>query len=88
MLILYAIAMAVTVVGIIVAWVPVWTAVLCFQLSNRIEETYTSEEETELLKVTTKLSTLITLIGVVMLVSLVVLLVAIIFFPLALTSWN
>ncbi len=81
MLVIYALALAATGEGIIVAWVPVWVAVLCFQLSKRIDEAYTSEEESELLRVTTKLSSLFTLIGVVMLVSLTFIIFFLFFFP-------
>ena len=79
--VLLAIALAATLTGIIVAWVPVWIAILCFQLSKRIDEAYTSEEESELLKVTTKLSSLFTLIGVVTLISLTFIIFYLFFFP-------
>lgn len=62
---------ALTLVGIIVAWLPIWLGILMFQAGSRAQEFAERGDVSALSAYTAKLKTLFTLMGILMIVSLV-----------------
>ena len=71
MMIIYGVLSAMTIVGLIVAWLPIWLGVLLFQTANAVEQAYTSEDEPSLLAAMGKLKTYITIMGILTLIGLI-----------------
>ena len=71
MMIVYGVLTAITIIGIVVAWLPIWLGVLLFQTAKSIEAAYTSEDEPALLAAMGKLKTYFTIMGVLTLIGLV-----------------
>ena len=62
---------ALTIVGIIVAWLPIWLGILMFQAGSRAQEFAERGDAGALSAYTAKLKTLFTLMGVLAIISLV-----------------
>ena len=73
---------AITVVGIVVAWLPIWMGVLLFQAASRAETAYSSGDEAALIEALSKIRTYFTIVGVMTMLGLLLTLVAIFFFGL------
>ena len=71
---------AITGIGIVVAWIPIWLGVLCFKVSNAVEIANHSDSAESLLRSLSKIATMITIVGVVNIVFLVLFLFFIAFF--------
>ncbi|WP_298635653.1 DUF5362 family protein [uncultured Umboniibacter sp.] len=71
MFIINGVLTALSVVGIIFAWVPIWLGILLFQIAGASEQAYLTQSEGEFLKSQTKLKTYFTITGVLMLIGLV-----------------
>ena len=71
MLFMQAFFLAISVVGLIVAWLPVWLAVLCFQIARSVNDAYSNQDELALTRANSKIGTAIFLLGVVLLISLI-----------------
>ncbi|NIA23934.1 MAG: hypothetical protein GWP04_00020 [Gammaproteobacteria bacterium] len=69
---------ALTIVGIIVAWLPIWIGVLLWQSAGAAEDAHTTGNPDRFLVSQTKLKTLFTVYGVVALVGLIVGIIALI----------
>ena len=80
MLIIDGIFLVFSVVGIVVAWVPIWLGILCFQSARAIENANHSDSEESMMRSLSKLATGIIIVGVVNLVSIVVVIVLIFIF--------
>lgn len=63
---------ALTVVGIIIAWLPIWLGVLLFQAAERIERAFAIADEMLLREALAKLKTFFVIQGVLLLVYLAV----------------
>ena len=72
MFIINGVLTALSIVGIIVAWIPIWLGILLFQIAGAAEQAFLTQNEDEFLKSQTKLKTYFTITGVLMLISLVV----------------
>ncbi|MFI0471823.1 DUF5362 family protein [Halomonas sp. HMF6819] len=70
MLILGGVLTAITVVGIIVAWIPIWAGVVLFQAASASQRAYQSGDERELRFALSKLKTHFTIFGVLVLLYL------------------
>jgi hypothetical protein len=68
---IYGVATAITIIGLIVAWLPIWIGVLLFQTAGTIEKAHDAEDETAFLASMGKLKTYFTIMGVLTLVGLV-----------------
>jgi hypothetical protein len=72
MMIIYGALMVLSVVGIIVAWLPIWMGVLLFQSAGQVEKAHLSSDEQAMLISLAKLKTYFTVMGVLTLIGLVV----------------
>ena len=59
---------ALTIVGIIIAWLPIWLGVLLFQAAGRIETAFATEDEMSLRESLAKLKTFFVIQGVLLLI--------------------
>jgi len=72
MSIVYGALVALSIVGIIVAWLPIWMGVLLFQCAGQIEQANTADDAQALHNALAKLRTYFTILGVMTLIGLVV----------------
>lgn len=70
--IVYGGFMALSIVGLLIAWLPIWMGVMLYQSSNLIDQAYTSGDETVLIESLGKLKTYFTITGVLALIGLIV----------------
>ena len=59
---------AITIVGIIIAWLPIWLGVLLFQAAGRIDTAFATEDEMSLRESLAKLKTFFVIQGVLLLI--------------------
>ena len=71
---------AITIVGIIIAWLPIWLGILLIQASNKITNARFANSEGELVGMTEKLRLYFIIQGVLIIVYLAFALIGIIFF--------
>ena len=62
---------AITIFGLIIAWLPIWIGVLLFQSATAAEEAYYNGSEYELVKSLAKLKTYFIIMGVLTLISII-----------------
>lgn len=67
MMILGGVFTALTIVGLIVAWIPIWQGVLLFQAANAIDKAYTLGNAAELVKAQQKVKTYFMIMAILML---------------------
>ena len=77
LMIVYGVLMAITVVGIIICWLPIWIGVLLFQTATAMESTQASGSKMELYGAMSKLKTYFTIYGVLALIGIIVSIIAI-----------
>lgn len=70
LMIIYGVFAALTIVGIIIAWLPIWMGVLLFQAANAVEQAYLTEDENALFTSLTKIKTYFTIMGILTLIGL------------------
>jgi len=70
---------ALTIVGIVVAWLPIWVGVLLWQAAGSAELSAQSGDEAEATRAISRLRTLFTVAGVMVLISLVLWVVIVVF---------
>lgn len=68
----------ITIIGLIVAWLPIWMGVLLFQANKALEAARTTGRRQDLITATEKISTYFTINGVVILVGLAFALIGIV----------
>jgi hypothetical protein len=83
MSILYGILVALSIVGILIAWLPIWMGVLLFQCAGQVEQAYSADNAQALHNALMKIRTYFTIVGVLTLIGLVV---AVLGFALGLTG--
>lgn len=71
MSIIYGILVALSIVGIIIAWLPIWMGVLLFQSANLIDQAYSGEDQAALTQSLNRLKTYFTITGILTLIGLV-----------------
>jgi hypothetical protein len=74
--IIQGIVLALTLVGIIIAWLPIWIGVLLMQCASSIERARTSGDKTVLVNALDKLRTYFTIQGILTLLSIIVVAIA------------
>lgn len=80
LMLIYGAVMALTIVGIIVAWLPIWLGVLLIQVSSRAEMAQMSGSKEALINAMNSMSTFFTIYGVLALIGIIVWIVFIIVF--------
>lgn len=71
MMIIYGIMIALSLVGLIIAWLPIWIGVLLFQAASAVEQAQLEGEAEALLRALGKLKTYFTITGVLMLIGII-----------------
>lgn len=77
MSIIYGALNALSIVGIIVAWLPIWMGIVLVSSSKLIEKAYQSDQEQDMVMSLNKLGTYFKIFGVVMIVIMVIAIVGI-----------
>jgi len=72
MMIIYGVALVITLIGILIAWLPIWMGVMLFQSAGQIEKAHMSNDEQAMLTSLAKLKTYFTITGVLTLIGLIV----------------
>ena len=72
LLIIYGIITAITIVGIIVAWLPIWMGVLLFQAGSRAEGAALTKDSSQLVTMMEKLRVYFMIQGVLAIIALVI----------------
>jgi hypothetical protein len=76
LMIIYGVLIALTIVGILICWLPIWIGVVLFQSATAVESAQASGSKTELYGALSKLKTYFTIYGVLALIGIVVSIVA------------
>jgi len=71
LMIVYGVFAALSIVGLLIAWLPIWTGVLLFQTANAAEEAQLTGDEEPMLRALGKLRVYFTIVGVLTLISLI-----------------
>ena len=71
LMIIYGVIAAMTIVGIIFAWLPIWLGVLLNQTANRIEQAHLAGDSVAMIRAQNSLSTYFTIYGVLALIGIV-----------------
>lgn len=69
---IYGLLMAISIVGLLVAWVPVWMGVLLWQSTNALEQAHLAGDAEQFIHAQKKLATWFTITGVLLLLNLLV----------------
>lgn len=72
MSIIYGVLCALSIVGIVIAWLPIWMGVLLFQCAGQIEQAYLADDAQALHNGLAKLRTFFTIVGILTLIGLVI----------------
>lgn len=78
LMLVYGIFLALSIVGIIIAWLPIWLGILLMQASSRINIAHLSGSKEALIKAQNNLSTYFTVYGVLALIGIIGSLIAVI----------
>jgi len=65
-----------TIIGIIIAWLPIWTGVLLFQSANAIEQAYLGGSQDAMTRSLSKLKTYFIIMGILTLIGIIVMILA------------
>lgn len=71
MMIIYGVLTALTIIGIIFAWLPIWMGVLLFQSAGAVDRAYNADDAGALAESLSKLKTYFTIMGVLTLIGLI-----------------
>jgi len=69
--IIYGGFLAITLVGIIIAWLPIWMGIILYQSASTIEQAVLTGQKTYTLQSLQKLKTYFTIMGVITLIGLI-----------------
>jgi hypothetical protein len=70
---------AITIVGIIIAWLPIWMGILLFQSANAIGQAYETDSKAAMIKSLAKLKTYFIITGVLTLIGIIAVILAFFF---------
>lgn len=70
LLIIYGVLMALTIVGLLIAWLPIWLGVMLFQSASAATQASQSGDEATLIRALEKLQTYFTIMGILALIGL------------------
>lgn len=73
--IVYGALLAITIIGIIVAWLPIWLGILMFQTGKSIEAAFNNNDKAALMKAMNDLKTYFTIQGILALIGIIGLIV-------------
>jgi len=79
-LIISGVISALTLIGIIFAWIPIWMGVTLFSASNKIEMAYHTGDKFLLMEAISKLKTYFTIQGILLILGLATSLISLLFF--------
>ncbi len=89
MLILYGALTALSIVGLLVAWLPIWMGVLLWRAAKAAEQAHDASDEAALLEVQNRLRTYFVVMGVTTLIVLVVTVAQVLFMGgMMFTNWE
>jgi hypothetical protein len=71
MMIIYGALSVLSIVGIIIAWLPIWMGVLLFQSAGQVEKAHLAGDEQAMLTSLAKLKTYFTITGILALIGLI-----------------
>lgn len=71
LMLIYGIFIALSIVGLIIAWLPIWIGILLMQVASRIEQAQKLGNKIALIKAQSSLSTYFTVYGVMALIGLI-----------------
>lgn len=71
LMLIMGILYALTIVGLIIAWLPIWVGVLLRRSANQAQEAYRSGDESAAVTATSSLRTVFTIYGVLTLIGLI-----------------
>jgi hypothetical protein len=77
--ILYGVLLALTIVGLIVAWIPIWAGVVLMQAAGASSRAFQSGDALEMKQAMAKLKTYFTIFGILMLISIILMIVSMVF---------
>jgi 1,4-dihydroxy-2-naphthoate octaprenyltransferase len=77
--IIYGVVMALTIVGLIIAWIPIWAGVVLMQAAGAASRAFENSDPIEMRHSMAKLKTYFTIFGVLMLIGIVVMIVTTLF---------
>jgi hypothetical protein len=77
--ILYGVLLAITIVGLIVAWIPIWAGVVLMQAVSASSRAFEGGDAVEMTHAMAKLKTYFTIFGVLMLIGIILTVVGMIF---------
>jgi len=77
--ILYGVLLAITIVGLIVAWIPIWAGVALMQAAGASSRAFEGGDAVEMARAMAKLKTYFTIFGVLMLIGIILTVVGMIF---------
>ncbi|NOX85591.1 MAG: DUF5362 domain-containing protein [Chlorobi bacterium] len=72
LMIIYGVILAISLVGIIIAWLPIWLGVLLMQVASRIEEAHVTGNKELMIKAQNSLATFFTIYGVLALIGIII----------------
>lgn len=70
--IIWGVMIALSIVGILVAWLPIWLGILLFQSASAVERAHLQGDEAGLIEALGKLKTYFTIAGVLAVIGLIV----------------
>ena len=72
LMIIYGVILALTLVGIIIAWLPIWLGVLLMQVASRIDQAHVTGNKEMMIRAQTSLATFFTIYGVLALIGIII----------------
>ncbi len=72
MMIIMGVMIALSIVGLVIAWLPIWMGVLLFQAAGKADAAYVGEDEALLIASLGKVKTFFVINGVLMLIYLII----------------
>ena len=76
LMIIYGVIVALTIVGLIICWLPIWIGVLLFQAAGAVETAQASGNKMELYGALAKLKTYFTIYGILAVIGIIVSVIA------------
>ncbi|SRR5690606_26282344 len=78
-MIIYGVLVALTIVGIIIAWLPIWVGVVLFQSASAIDVAYTNGDQEAAVRAMDKLKVYFIINGVLLLIGIIFGVIAVMF---------
>lgn len=79
MMIIYGVLTALSIIGIVIAWIPIWGGVVLMQAAGAVHRAYNGGESNEATYAMGKLRTYFTIFGVLTLIGLILMVLSLIF---------